>query len=106
MCSIPRHTGLFKIIREKYDRITVGTVRHYIKTAEMIASSRQHLTFNIRAKRYGLIPRSLRVRPLVHSQEGRQIAMKTSRNFLLARIRENVKKIRQRENDLFFQRTL
>ena len=103
MCSIPRHTGLFKIIREKYDKITVGTVRHYIKTAEMIASSRQHLTFNIRAKRYGLIPRSLRVHPLVHSQEGRQIAMKTSRNFLLARIGENVKKIRQRENDLFFQ---
>ena len=70
----------------------------------MIASSRQHLTFNIRAKRYGLIPRSLRVCPLVHSQEGRQIAMKTSRNFLLARIGENLKKIRQRENDLFFSR--
>ena len=59
---------------------------------------------NHRAKRYGLTPRSLFIRPLVGTQEGRNIAKRTSRRFLSARITENVRKIRGLEHDLYFQR--
>ena len=46
--SIPSHTGLFKEIREIYDSKIVGIVRHYIGSSEKIASTKQHLTFNLR----------------------------------------------------------
>lgn len=47
---------------------------------------------------------TLWVRPLVDTQEGRDIAHRTSRRFLLTWITQNVRSIRELEHDLFFQR--
>ena len=49
-------------------------------------------------------PRSLWARPLVDSQEGRDIARQTSRRFLMTRITQKARTIRELEHDLFFQR--
>ena len=78
--------------------------RQYARTAERIAARRQHLAFNLRTKRYGLTPQSLWVRPLVDSQEGRDIARRTSIRFLMARITQNARTIRELDHDLYFQR--
>ena len=64
---------------------------------------KQHLTFSLRPKHYGLIPRSLYVSPLVNSREGREIAQRTSRRFLMACISQNVREIRELEHDKLFQ---
>ena len=101
---VPSHTGLYRIIRDNYDSIIVGIVRQYVRSLQKMATTKQHLAFNLRAKRYNLIPRSLRVKPLVTSQEGRNIANNTSRSFLLARISQNVRAIRNMNHDLYFQR--
>ena len=47
---------------------------------------------------------SLKVWPLVHSQKGREIARQASRRFLIACISQNVRKVRELEYSLFFQR--
>ncbi len=83
--SIPSHTGLYKIIKKKYGESTIVSIRHYVKSSEKLASMKQSLTFNIRAKRYNLILKSLRVRPLVNTYEGRKIALDTSKKFLIAK---------------------
>ena len=79
-------------------------LRQYTRTAERITARRQHLAFNLRTKRHGLTPRSLWVRPLVGSQKGRDIVRRTSRRFLMARITQNARTIRELEHDLYFQR--
>ncbi len=92
--NIPSNTGLFKVIRDNYGQRILGMVRKYLKLTKKMASLKQHLNFNLRMKRYGLIPRSLHVKPLVNTQEGRNIAKRTSRSFLLARITQTVRSIR------------
>ena len=51
----------------------------------------QQLTFNLRCKHFRLIPPSLRVKALVKTPEGYQIADQTSFRFLCARVGENVR---------------
>ena len=92
------------MIRNTNDVSLHSQARRYTRTAERIAAHRQHLAFNLQIKRYGLMPRSLEVRLLVHSQEGREIARQTSRHFLKARILQNVRNVLELEYDLFFQR--
>ncbi len=100
MSTIPDHIGFYRFIYDNYGSQIIGKVRHYIRTAEKIATFRQHLHFNLRAKRYHLIPRSLQVKPLVNTKEGRTIAETTSRRFLLARISQNAMELKHLEQDL------
>ena len=79
-------------------------VRAFVVTAKRIATQRQHLAFNYRCKRYQLMPRCLRVKPLVQSHEGEQIAERTSRQFLCAQIEHNHRVARRLELDLRFRR--
>ena len=102
--SIPSHTEIFRDIKDNYDPSLLGLARLYVETEEKIATYKQHLAFNLRTKRYGLTPRSLRVRPLVSTQEGRDIARRTSYRFLGARITQNVRKKRDLEHNSWFQR--
>ena len=76
--------------------------RKYIKSSEKLAANKQHLIFNLRAKRYGLTPRSLQVKPLVNNQQGRHVARQTGRKFLLARISQIVSLTKSLEQDLHF----
>ena len=61
---------------------------------------KQHLHFNFRAKRYNIVPKSLRVKPLVNNEEGKEIAARSSKSFLKARISQNIRKITSLENDM------
>jgi len=94
----------YKYIEKTYNRELRAATRHYISTAQKIANQKQQLTFNHRCKYYGLLPPSLRVRPLVNTNTGRKIARRASDQFLHARISENATSIRHLETDLFFQK--
>ena len=85
----PSHTGLFAFIREKYGSDILLSSRRFISTSKRLARYRQHLAFNYRCKRYSVIPIYLRVRPLVRSSEGKQLAEKFSRQSLSAQIALN-----------------
>ena len=100
----PSHAEVLHMIRDNYDPTLLDMARRYTRTAERTAAHRQHLAFNLRLKRYGLLPRSLWVRPLINSQEGRDIANRASRRFLMARIAQNARTVRNLELDLLFQR--
>ena len=101
---VPSHAEFFQMIRKNYNLTLLGLARRHTRIAERIAAHRQHLAFNLRLKRYGLVPRSLWVRPLVDSQEGKDIARRTSRRFLMARISQNVRTVRELKHDLLSQR--
>ena len=73
-------------------------------TAEKLARWEQHLAFNHRCKRCKIIPRTLRVRPLVENHQGKQAACRASRQFLAVRITKTANTIRHLEHDAFFQR--
>ena len=66
-----------------------AATRRFVNTAQKVAIQKQHLTFNHRCKRYGLIPPSLQARPPVNSYRGRKIAENASRQYLSARITQN-----------------
>ena len=62
----------------------VTTIRHYVRTSEKLASMKQHVHFNIRAKIYNIILKSLKVKLLVNNQEGRdmnELTFFTSQDF-------------------------
>ena len=75
-----------------------------MRTSEKLASMKQHLHFNIRARRYNIIPKSLKVKPLVNNQEGRDIAERMSKKCLQVRISQNIRTIRSLEHDITYQR--
>ena len=102
--TTPSHAGLFKIIRENCNHRSLAAARYYVKTSRRITVQKQHLNFNLRSKRYALIPNSIRVRPLVDSYEGHRIAERASRQFLAARVTQNHRAIRHLETDAYFQR--
>ena len=77
--------------------------RNYVTTARRIARQKQHIAFNSRCRRYQLTPRSLRVKPLVDTAEGRQIAQRASAQFLAARINENYRTLRKLQHDMRLQ---
>ncbi len=99
----PSHTGLYKYIRENYDRNMLSACRRSVTTAVKLSRQKQHLVFNLRCKRYGLVPNSLRVRPLVRNHQGYHVAARASRQFLCARITQTARRIRELETDLYFQ---
>ena len=81
MSEVPSNTGLYKHIRKKYNSNMVFMIRQYVKTTQKLASMKQHLHFNFRAKRYNIVPKSLRVKPLVNNEEGKEIAARSSKSF-------------------------
>lgn len=78
--------------------------RYYVKTSTKLSKYKQHTTFNRRCRERHVLPKCLRVKPLVRTAEGHQIAHNASRHFLGARIQECYRKIRHLETDLYFQR--
>ena len=47
-----------------------------------------------------LVPKSLRVKPLVNNEKGKEIAARSSKSFLKARISQNIRTITSLENDM------
>ena len=102
--SSPDHTGIYLEIRRSYGEETMRHSRRYINTSLKITRQHQHITFNNRCKRYQVIPRSLRVKALVNTEEGRRIAVRTSFRFLYARVRECYRTLKKLEQDSQLQR--
>lgn len=78
--------------------------RRYVNTSLKIARQHQHIAFNTRCRRYGIIPRSLRVKPLVDTDGGRRIAARTSSQFLSARIDECYRTLRKLKRERLLQK--
>ena len=104
MSEIPGHSGHFKIIKVEHGTDALKAVRHYVNTASKISRIHQHIAFNQRCRRYQLVPRSLRVKPLVPTSDGRCIARRAGRQFLSARVRHCYGKLKNLEIDIFFQK--
>ena len=79
-------------------------VSYYIKTSTKFSKDQQHTTFNRRCRERHVVSKYLRVKPLVRTSEGHQIAHNGSRHFLGACIQECYRKICHLETDLYYQR--
>jgi len=73
--------GLVRRIAQMGSLEVVSDEKRQIRVISVVAS-------NTRCRRYRIIPRSLRVKPLVDTAGGRRIAARTSSQFLSARIDE------------------
>ena len=78
--------------------------RIYVHTSVKIARQQQNIAFNTRCRCYKLIPRSLRVKPLVNTSEGQRIARRASTQFLNAQIDDNYRSLRKLGHDLHLQK--
>ena len=87
MSDTQSRTSLKNHLLETYGPSTKHRVGQFEKSLLRRAAQSNHLIFNLRCKSEGLIPDSLRVRPLVRSTVGAKIAEKASRLFLMERIR-------------------
>ena len=86
---LPSHSGIYESIKEIYGRQTMQAVRLYYKMACTVAREKQNI---VRCCRYGVIPLSLRVKPLVAGQEGVRIAEQCRRCFLAAWVKNNYRR--------------
>ena len=75
-----------------------------MNTASKISRTRQHIAFSQRCRRYQLLPRSLTVKPLVPTPEGRRVAARAGWQFMSARVSHCYGELRRLETDLFFQK--
>ena len=82
----PSHTEIFRNIKGKYGADVTALARKYVKSAMRIARHKEHLTFNHRCRRYGIVPPFLRVKPLVRNTLGMKVAERSSHQFLAALI--------------------
>ncbi len=102
--SDPSHLGIYKNIRDNYGDSMMKHCRRYVNTSLKIARQHQHIAFNTRCRRYKIIPRSLRVKPLVDTAGGRRIAARTSSQFLSARIDEGYRSLRKLKLERLLQK--
>ena len=86
--NLPKHPGLFLIIKKLYEVKALKAARWYIKTAKKIACLCQHLAFNQRCTCYHILPRYLYQKPLVPSADGYKIACSTGFKYLSAKIKQ------------------
>ena len=103
MNNVPNNTSLYKYIGLNYSHELQAATRRYIRTAQKIATQKQQLTFNHRCKYHGVLPPSLRVRPLVKTNAGRRIAKRASFQFLSARISQNTRRFATYQPTSFFR---
>ena len=101
--NLPKHPGLFLIIKKLYEVEALKAARRYIKTAKKINCLCQHLAFNQRCARYHIIPRYLYQKPPVPSADGYKIAHSTGLKYLSARIKLDRYRLHQLKHDQFFQ---
>ena len=82
----PSHTEIFHNMKDKYGTAVAASVQKYVNSAMWINRHKEHLTFNHRCRRYGVVPPFLRVKPLVQNTLGLKAAESSSRRFLTALI--------------------
>ena len=95
---------VLKCIREDNGIEALQAVRHYANTACKISHTNQHIALKQRCRRHQLLPRSLEVKPLVPTTQGRRVAQRSGFQFLAARVQHCYGKLKNLETDLFFQK--
>ena len=104
MNGFPSHLGLYKRVKEDHGFEALKTVRYYVNTASEISHTQQHIAFSQRCRRYQVLPKSLTVKPLVQTAQGRRIAQRASSQFLAARVQHCYRRLNDLEMDLYFQK--
>ena len=80
--------SLHSHLRQRYGSSTQKLVRDYERRLHKKARCDNSHIFNMRCRDEGVIPASLRIKPMVRTREGYGIAERASRAFLRARIHE------------------
>ena len=80
-CSFKSH------ILSEYGKETVALIRCYSKGKESIARHRNNIIFDLRCKKHGILPPSLRIKPPIPTVEGQRIARQAGQQFLNEHLR-------------------
>ncbi|XP_064479104.1 uncharacterized protein LOC135392319 [Ornithodoros turicata] len=94
----------FKSLRLDYGQETAKLAKRYVNVIRSISIFKTHLQFTTTCRDMDLIPRSLRIKRLVHTAEGQNILAQAERRLLIARIHECRSTLRRKDLDLFFIR--
>ncbi|KAM7299383.1 uncharacterized protein ISCGN_019949 [Ixodes scapularis] len=94
----------FKSLCADYGPNVVQLAKRYVHLTSSVSVFKTHLTFNKTCKDLHLIPKSLRLKRLVHSAEGHRIIDQAERRLLDARTQECRETLRRKHLDLFFLR--
>jgi len=78
--------SFYSFVRSTYGQDILCLVRKLIVEKCRIVRFKEHLTFCHCCKSERLVPKTLRVKPLVQTAEGRRIALRSSLQFIAARI--------------------
>ena len=80
-CSFKSH------ILSEYWKEIVALIRRYSKEKESIARHRNNIIFDLRCKKHGILPPSLRIKPPIPTVEGQRIARQAGQQFLNEHLR-------------------
>ncbi|XP_064463281.1 uncharacterized protein LOC135374214 [Ornithodoros turicata] len=94
----------FKSLRLDYGQETAKLAKRYVNVIRSISIFKTHLQFTTNCRDMDLIPRSLRIKRLVHTAEGQNILAQAERRLVIARIHECRSTLRRKDLDLFFIR--
>ncbi|CAN7941260.1 unnamed protein product, partial [Ixodes hexagonus] len=94
----------FKSLCNDYGPVVVRLAKRYVHLYNSISTVKTHLTFNKTCKELRIIPKSLRLKRLVHTTEGHRIVEQAERRLLDSRIQECRETVRKKDLDLFFLR--
>ena len=91
--------GLFNSLRSTYEPSIFRSAKRLISCAIAETRFANHRIFNIRCQQWGIIPRSLKVKPLDRGNMARRIAESSSRRFLKNRIHRTCVKLTALRNE-------
>ena len=84
-------------------RITYGNgiteITSYERCLEKLSRFRNHVIFNAKCKREGIIPESVRIKSPIDTERGRRIAEKAGHQFVNERLRLANYRVRQLEDE-------
>ena len=95
----PSEMSIRTTLRSKYGQSCIDLQRKYERCTEETVRFRNHIAFNLRCKREGVIPKGLRMRAPINTEKGKRIADVASRQFLNERIRLSNCKLRRLEEE-------
>ena len=84
--------SLHSYLRQRYGSSTQRRVREFEKRLHQKAKCSNSHIFNMRCRDEGVIPASLRIKPMVRTREGYAIVERASRTFLRARVHQTFRR--------------
>ncbi|XP_050957575.1 uncharacterized protein LOC127158535, partial [Labeo rohita] len=93
-------------IAEQFGEDSLKVLREYEKTARKVADYRNHVRFHLRCRRYGITPKSLRLRSSLKGHKATDILHRAQKQLLNERIRQVhfTLEVLKQENKLLHQK--